>query len=279
VDWLAQITRSMPNTISLKEFFTLKNDMSQTCMHTAITNANWIFAEAILQSFHLRYGLNVDMSRDQGGLTESERFLILYGIKGRIEQFQTLFGKRECSIRSMKSACKAFKIVKLNDERFAVLPNSHQLFSSANELSYPEPYAEIDDPLLLEQVYDENGVEDPNKKVREHNRWSLHQELNHINYDGHLHEDREHIRSFLEAYIDQLSALNLDKTYISYCIREFCNEVPNIYSEDLREEVIVDLKKVSSLDSFSQYAELISKLIAKFNKLSNSNINANSELN
>ena len=48
--------------------------------------------------------------------------------------------------------------------------------------------------------------------------------------------------------------------------------------KDLREEVIVDLKKVSSLDSFSQYAHLISRLIAKFNKSSSQNENANSEL-
>lgn len=270
VDWLTRISLSMPKTMTLKEFFSLQNDLSQTCMHTAITNENWIFAEVILKSFNLRYGFNVDMCRDQGGLTESERFLILYGLKGRVEQFQMLFGKRECSIASMKSACKAFKIVKLNNERFALLPSSHRIFRSANELSYPEPYAEIDDPLLLEQVYDENGVEDPNRKVREHSRWALHQELDHISYDGHLHEEREHIRSFLEAYIDQLSARNLDKAYINYCIREFCNEIPRIHSEDLREEVIVDLKKVSALDSFSRYAQLISKLIAKFNKSSSS---------
>jgi len=268
MDWLWQITVSMPKTMPLKEFFTLQNDKSQTCMHAAITNENWIFSHAVLAAFHINYSLDSGLyRRDQGGLTEPERFLILYGIKGRKEEFETLFNRSQCSILTIKSASKAFKIINLNHEKFVVLPSTHRCYKSATELNYPEPYAEIEDPFVLEQLYEEHGVVDPAKESREWNRSQMQNELDHIQYDGWLKEDPEHVLAFLRNYVDALWSWNRDKTYITTCAREFCKEIPSFYMANLREEIVSDLSKLSKLAEFSQHASLISKLIVKFASL------------
>lgn len=168
VDWIIKIRSSIPETAELKKFFCLQNDQSQTCMHIAITNENWSFANAILGLFYINYDIDTDLlRRDQLGLTEPELFLILYGIKGQEKQFKKLFRNYEYSIRSLKSASKAFKLINLNYEKSAVLPSTHNLYNSAIELDYPKAYAEIADPLLLEQVYEENDVVNPRKKLRQ----------------------------------------------------------------------------------------------------------------
>lgn len=272
MDWLAQISRSMPTTMPLKEFFTLQNDMSQTCMHAAITNENWVFAHAVLTAFHISYYVDPGLyRRDQGGLTEPERFVILYGIKGRKEEYEMLFNRAECSILTIKSASKAFKIINLNDEKFAVLPSTHRFYKSAIELNYPEPYAEIEDPFALEQVYEEHGVVDPTKESRERSRWTMQNELDHIPYSGWLDENPEHVLAFLRSYVDALWSWNRDKTYIITCAREFCKENPSFYMANLKEEIVADLNRVAKLDNFSQHANLVSKLITKFRNLPNDN--------
>ena len=273
IDWLQEIQLSMPKNKPLKEFFTLQNDMGQTCMHVAITNENWIFATAILHSFRINYRVDGDdmYRRDQLGLTESERFLILYGIKGREKQFHALFENKKCSILELKSASKAFKVINLNYEKFAVFPSSHRFYKSAIERDYPSPYAEIEDPFLLEQVYEENGIVDPTKESRDTEHWYIQYELDHLTYDGSLNEDPEHIMSFLKSYADVLWYQNHKKSYIITCVSEFCKETPSIYMANLSEEIVSDLHKASKLDSFSQYAQLISKLIIKFSNLTSLN--------
>ena len=157
-DWLYQIKSAMPKSIKEKEFFTLQNNMSQTCMHTAIANENWIFAGAVLNVFCLDYYVHNLYRRNQGGLTELECFLILYGIKGHEKQFQMLFGKEERSIRTIKSASKAFKIIDFDYKNFAVLPNTHPFYKQAVELDYPSKFAEIKDSFVREKIYEEYGL-------------------------------------------------------------------------------------------------------------------------
>lgn len=271
-DWLVLIKNSLPKTMPLKEFFALQNINSQTCMHTAISNENWIFAKAILDAFAINYRVDYNLyRRDHEGLTESERFLILYGIKGRKQQFQMLFGEAECPIQTLKSASKAFKIINLNHEKIAVIPSTHCLFKSAIELDYPKPYAEIADPFLLEQIYEENGVVDPTKESRETRRFEILNELDYLTYDGYLNEDPEHIMSFLKSFADLLWSQNYSNNYIITCAREFCKETPSVYMANLSEDVVRDLNMASKLGDFSQYSQLISKLITKFGSLPSSN--------
>lgn len=272
MDWLARIRLAMPNAVPSKEFFTRQNDMGQTCMHVAITSDNWIFANAALSAFHISYFVDPGLyRRDQGGLTERERFLILYGIKGRKDEFEMLFDKAECSIRTIKSASKAFKIINLNHEKFAVLANTHRFYKWATELSYPEPYAEIEDPFILEQVYEEHGVVDPTKESRDRNRSAMQSNLDHLHYDGWLDEDPNYVLEFLRRYVDALWSWNRDKNYINTCAREFCQEVPSFYMANLREDIVSDLGKLSKLPEFSQHANIISKLIVKFGNLRSEN--------
>lgn len=272
MDWLAQIRLSMPKTMPLEEFFTLQNDMSQTCMHAAITNANWIFSHAALAAFNISYYVDPGLyRRDQGGLTEPERFLILYGIKGRKEEFEMLFNKAECSIRTIKSASKAFKIINLNHEKFVVLPSTHRFYKSATELNYPEPYAEIEDPFVLEKIYEEHGVVDPAKESRERNRWQMQNKLDHIQYDGWLNEDPKRVLAFLKSYVDALWSWDRDKNYILTCAREFCKEIPSSYMASSKEDIVSDLSRLSKLDNFSQHANIISELIVKFRNLRSEN--------
>lgn len=271
-DWLRQIKNSMPNTISLKEFFTQQNDKSHTCMHLAITNENWIFAHAVLAEFHISYHLEPGLyRRDQGGLTEPERFLILYGIQGREKEFEMLFDKVQCSILTIKSASKAFKIVKFSHEKFVVLPSTHRFYKSATELNYPLPYADFDDPFILEQIYEENGLIDPAKKSRERKRLKMQNVIDSIYYDGCLDEEPVHVLAFLKSYVDALWSWNRDENYIITCAREFCNEIPSFYMVNLKEDVVSDLSKLSKLAEFSQHASVISKLIVKFRSLRREN--------
>ena len=268
MDWLQKIRSSLQRTMPIKEFFTLQNDLSQTCMHAAITNENWIFSKSVLTSFYINY--HVDSSlyrRDQQGVTESELFLILYGIKGRDEQFRILFEGSECSIRALKSALKAFKVINLNYEQFAILPNTHHLFDAARELDYPDPYAEIDDANILERVYEENGMVDPNKKVRERKRINVQRELEPIANGDYINEERDHVLAFLRDYADVLLSRSCEKNYIITCAREFCSETPSFFMAGLKGSVIDDLKAMSNSSKFSQYSELISKLVAKFKDL------------
>lgn len=296
-DW---ICATGGRNIDIVDLAVVQNKSLNTCMHIAIENENWEFA-ALMQR-RLCYQLYPDkLRRNEFGLTEYELALVLYGIRGRSNQIDTVFGEmakvycsevgfsyspftEEVGIKggflALKKAVKAVKMIKLplengNNVDYP-LPADHKLFKIANENEYPSPHAEFDDEIHLDALYEAINVPyrvaatraAAAKKDRDNLRYTITMELPHLPYDNWLEEDPKFVYSFFEQYAEVLVCKNYHKSQIISTLRELSREKPMIYDSQNCDEIIMDLKLVYNTGAFLPYSRVIEILIAKFTTLS-----------
>lgn len=298
-DWICA-TRG--RNIDIVDLAVIQNKSFDTCMHIAIENENWEFA-ALMQQ-RLCYQLHPDkLRRNKFGLTEYELALVLYGIRGRSNQIDAVFGemaKVYCSglgfsyspftqevgidggFLALKRAVKAVKMIKLPLKNGNVvnypLSVDHKLFKIANENEYPSPHAEFDDEIHLDVLYEAINVPyrvaatrvAAAKKDLDELRYTIMMELPHLPYDNWLDEDPKFVYSFFEQYAEVLVCKNYYKSQIISTLRELSRGKPMIYDSQNCDEIIMDLKLVYNTDAFLPYSRILEILIAKFTSLSTS---------
>lgn len=180
-DWLFLIQSSVEKNIktqhSMSDFATMQNILSQTCMHIAIKNENWEFAY-FMQKNYLHYKIYPNrLKRDDHGFTEYELALALYGIWGRSDEMNAVFGdlakfsiqdlgyfspftKNNSIIYGLKETKKAMKAVKIislplkegNNFNY-ILQMNNELFQYAIEDEYPSAFASFNEDSHWHSLY------------------------------------------------------------------------------------------------------------------------------
>lgn len=293
-DW---ISATDGRNIAIVDLAVVQNKSLDTCMHIAIENENWEFA-ALMQQ-RLCYRLHPDkLRRNMFGLTEYELALVLYGIRGRPNQIDVVFGEmakvyssglgfsyspftEEVGIRggllALKMAVKAVKMIRLPLENGNTvdypLSADHKLFKIANENAYPSPYAEFDDEIHLDTLYEAINVPCRVAATRaaaaKELRDTIIMELPHLPYDNWLEEDPKFVYSFFEQYAEVLLCKNYDKYQIISTLRELSRRTPMMCDSRNCDEIIMDLKLAYNTEDFLPYSRILEAMITKFTTLSN----------
>lgn len=296
-DW---ICATDGRNIAIADLAIVQNKSLDTCMHIAIENENWEFA--VLMQQRLCYQLHPDkLRRNKFGLTEYELALVLYGIRGRNNQIDAVFGEMakvyssglgfryspfteevgiEGGFLALKMAVKAVKMIKLPLKNGNVvnypLSADHKLFKIANENEYPSPHAEFDDEIHLDALYEAINVPyrvaatrvAAAKKDRDKLRDTIMMELPHLPYDNWLEEDPKFVYSFFEQYAEVLVCKNYHQSQIISTLRELSRGKPMMCESRNCDEIITDLKLAYNADAFLPYSRILEILIAKFTTIS-----------